>query len=73
MGLIVLGLVFLERELGLPGEETICLVVIATVFLSIFAHGLSAVTGIALYATKVKALPPGTPECSSDPGRQSGQ
>ena len=45
---IVLGLVFLEQEVHLPGEETIRLVVVATVLLSIFAHGLSPVPGIAL-------------------------
>jgi NhaP-type Na+/H+ or K+/H+ antiporter len=49
---IVLGLVFLEQETHLPGEETIRLVVIATVFMSIFAHGLSAAPGIALYAAR---------------------
>ncbi len=49
---IVLGLVFLEQETHLPGEDTIRLVVIATVFISIFAHGLSASPGIALYAAR---------------------
>jgi sodium/hydrogen antiporter len=69
---IVLGLVFLEQELHLPGEETIRLVVIATVFLSIFAHGLSAVPGIAVYAAKVKSLAPGAPERSPAPTRKAG-
>jgi NhaP-type Na+/H+ or K+/H+ antiporter len=59
---IVLGLVYLEQELHLPGEPTIRLVVIATVLLSIFAHGLSALPGTGLYARKIALLTPGTPE-----------
>ena len=47
---IVLGLVYLEQEVHLPGEATIRLALIATVLLSIFAHGLSATHGIGLYA-----------------------
>ena len=47
---IVLGLVYLEEELRTPGEALIRLAVIATVLLSIFAHGLSARPGIAAYA-----------------------
>jgi hypothetical protein len=34
----------------------------ATVLLSIFAHGLSALPGIKLYAAKIGALSPGAPE-----------
>jgi NhaP-type Na+/H+ or K+/H+ antiporter len=59
---IVLGLIFLEREVSLPGEPTIRLTVMATVLLSILAHGLSAQPGIALYARKVAGLGPGAPE-----------
>lgn len=70
---IVLGLVFLEQEAHLPGEETIRLVAIATVFLSIFAHGLSAVPGIAIYVAKVKSLGPGAPEWSPGPGKETSQ
>ena len=53
---IVLGLVFLEEQAQLPGEETIRLAVMATVMLSIFAHGFSALPGINHYACKVAAL-----------------
>jgi NhaP-type Na+/H+ or K+/H+ antiporter len=53
---IVLGLVYLEHEMHLPGESTIRLAVMATVSLSIFAHGLSAMPGISLYAKHVGAL-----------------
>jgi len=59
---IVLGLVFLEHEATLPGEETIRLAVMATVMLSIFAHGFSALPGINHYARKVAALGEGSPE-----------
>jgi len=46
---IVLGLVYLEQERHLAGEETTRLAVMATVLLSIFAHGLSAMPGIRMY------------------------
>jgi len=59
---IVLGLVYLEEGLYLPGESTTRLAVIVTVALSIFAHGLSATPGINLYARKVAALGPDAPE-----------
>ena len=59
---IVLGLVFLEHQASLPGEETIRLAVMATVMLSIFAHGFSARPGIDSYARKVAALDDSSPE-----------
>jgi sodium/hydrogen antiporter len=59
---IVLGLVYLEQEMHLSGEPTIRVAVMMTVLLSIFAHGLSAVPGIAIYARKIASLPAGTPE-----------
>lgn len=59
---IVLGLVYLEMETRLPGEETIRLTVMITVWLSIFAHGLSAMPGMNLYAGKMKRLPADAPE-----------
>jgi NhaP-type Na+/H+ or K+/H+ antiporter len=59
---IVLGLVYLEQEKHLPGEDTIRLAVIATVLLSIFAHGLSAMPGIDLYARKIASLGADAPE-----------
>jgi sodium/hydrogen antiporter len=43
---IVLGLVYLEQEKNLPGEEVTRLAVMATVLLSILAHGLTAAQGI---------------------------
>jgi NhaP-type Na+/H+ or K+/H+ antiporter len=65
---IVLGLVYLEEEAHLPGEETIRLAVMVTVMLSIFAHGLSALPGIDLYARKVAGLDPSTPERGQETG-----
>jgi NhaP-type Na+/H+ or K+/H+ antiporter len=53
---IVLGLVYLEEEMHLPGEPILRLAVIVTVALSIFAHGLSALPGIALYERKIASL-----------------
>lgn len=43
---IVLGLVYLEQEKHLPGEHVTRTAVMATVFLSILAHGFSAQPGI---------------------------
>jgi sodium/hydrogen antiporter len=59
---IVLGLVYLERELHLPGETTIKLAVMTTVVLSIFAHGISAIPGINLYERKIASLGSTAPE-----------
>ncbi len=59
---IVLGLVYLEEEAHLAGEETIKLAVMATVMLSIFAHGFSALPGIDLYARKIAKLDASAPE-----------
>jgi len=59
---IVLGLVYLEQELHLPGEPRIRVVVMATVLLSIFLHGLSAMPGIAIYSRDVAGLAPSSPE-----------
>jgi len=59
---IVLGLVYLEQAAHPAGEDTVRLAVMMTVFCSIFAHGLSAVPLIGLYARKIATLPPDAPE-----------
>ncbi len=59
---IVLALVYLEGRPHLPGEATIRLTVVATVLLSIFAHGLTAKPGIAAYATRLATLGDGAAE-----------
>jgi NhaP-type Na+/H+ or K+/H+ antiporter len=62
---IVLGLVYLEEEMHLPGESTIRFAVESTVLLSIFAHGISAMPGIGLYARKIESLAADAPEHES--------
>ena len=59
---IVLGLVFLEEETHLAGEHAIHVAVTTTVLISIFAHGLSAIPGMNLYARKLDALGADAPE-----------
>jgi sodium/hydrogen antiporter len=59
---IVLGLIYLEQEIHLPGESTIRLAIIGTVLLSIFVHGLSATPAIGLYAHRIASLDPASPE-----------
>ena len=59
---IVLGLVYLEQKAFLPGEDTIRLAVMATVFISIFAHGFSALPAINIYSKKIHALSANAPE-----------
>lgn len=52
---IVLGLVYLEHKLQLPGTEETRHAVMAAVLLSVFAHGLSAAPGIRLLARAAPA------------------
>lgn len=59
---IVLGLVYIEHSMHQEGLFTIRLAVMATVFLSIFAHGLSAAPGMEFYARKIAELAPSAPE-----------
>jgi NhaP-type Na+/H+ or K+/H+ antiporter len=59
---IVLGLVFLEHEAHLAGEEMIKLTVMVTVLLSIFAHGFSALPLIDRYARRIAVLTADAPE-----------
>jgi NhaP-type Na+/H+ or K+/H+ antiporter len=59
---IVLGLVYLQEEMHFPAESTIRAAVMLTVLVSIFAHGFSAVPGIALYARNLRSLDRSVPE-----------
>ena len=59
---IVLGLVYIEHAMQQEGSSIIRLAVMATVFISIFAHGLSAAPGMELYARKIAALEASAPE-----------
>ena len=56
---VVLGLVYLEQRVALPGEALIVLVVIVTVLCSVFAHGISAAPAIRLCARQWPAGPAG--------------
>jgi len=59
---IVLGLVYLEQEMHLGSEPTIRSAVMVTVLLSIFAHGLSAMPAIGLYAQENSNIAAAAPE-----------
>jgi sodium/hydrogen antiporter len=69
---IVLGLVYVEHVSPQPGDSTIQLAVMATVLLSICAHGLTATPGINLYARNIHILPASAPEFESADGIQAG-
>ena len=72
---IVLGLIFLESEVHLTYENTIVVAVAATVLLSIFAHGVSALPGIKWYAQQIENLDESAPELQETvsviPGRET--
>jgi NhaP-type Na+/H+ or K+/H+ antiporter len=59
---IALGMVYLQDAPNLPGNDTIRLAIMLTVLVSIFAHGLSAVPGIELYARQLSARDVHAPE-----------
>jgi NhaP-type Na+/H+ or K+/H+ antiporter len=52
---IVLGLVYLEQEIHTPGEPIVRFAVMATVLLSVFAHGVTTRPGIGLYAARIES------------------
>jgi NhaP-type Na+/H+ or K+/H+ antiporter len=59
---IVLGVVFLEHATDDLNDNTIRLAIMATVLLSIFAHGLTAMPGIEAYSRKIAQLEADAPE-----------
>jgi NhaP-type Na+/H+ or K+/H+ antiporter len=59
---IVLGLIYLEQEAQILNEEAIILAVAATVLISIFVHGASALPGTKWYAKQVANLDDSVPE-----------
>ena len=59
---VVLLLIAMEEMKEIEGIKTISLVVITTVFISIFVHGITAGPGSERYARIVKTLPPNAPE-----------
>jgi NhaP-type Na+/H+ or K+/H+ antiporter len=64
---IVLGLVTVEHATALPGQSTIWLALVATVLLSILAHGLSALPGIGRYERAIATLPKNASEFQAFP------
>jgi NhaP-type Na+/H+ or K+/H+ antiporter len=59
---IVLSLVVAGQQLQTAGAELVRLALFATVLLSVFSHGLSASTGIKLYAQQIARLSADAPE-----------
>jgi NhaP-type Na+/H+ or K+/H+ antiporter len=59
---IVMAVVFIEETTDLPGKPVILMAVLATVFISVFAHGMSAMPWISRYQKQVQALPADAPE-----------
>jgi sodium/hydrogen antiporter len=59
---IVLLLITLNGDPGIPGLQTIAVVVSTTILISVFAHGLSANPIINWYAGKIATLPADAPE-----------
>ena len=53
---IILGLIFVEQKTNLSVEPVIVLAIIATVLLSVFAHGISSAPAINLYARQTATL-----------------
>jgi len=59
---VVLGLVCLEGVSTAPADSPIALAVMATVLLSIVAHGVTTLPGIGRYAKRLAALDKDAPE-----------
>ncbi len=64
---IVLGLILIKKNAVIPGQEIIEGAVIATVLLSIAAHGLTTNPGIKIYATRITDLLDDAPEQEAAP------
>lgn len=62
---VVLGLVYLKQRVDLPGEELIILGIVATVLLSVFAHGISALPASRLYVRQAEGMEHGAPELAA--------
>ncbi|MGI9615729.1 MAG: cation:proton antiporter [Acidimicrobiales bacterium] len=76
---VVLGLILIKQHAEIPGQRDIEHVIIATVLLSIAAHGMTSAPGIKLYADRLRGLGPDAPEYirtegltdSTGPGRST--
>jgi NhaP-type Na+/H+ or K+/H+ antiporter len=69
---IVLGLVAAQQEVDAAGAAVMRLGLMATVLLSIFAHGFSAAPGIRRYARQIDRLSADAPEHRVVPGMPTG-
>ena len=65
---IVLGLVYLEHGVHLPGEALIMAALGTTVLLSVLSHGVSAHPAIKNYARRLESLDADAPELQGVPG-----
>ena len=65
---IVLGLVVAGQDVRTAGTSLLRIGLVATVLLSIVAHGLTAVPGIKLYARQLTRLGPDAPEFDTSTG-----
>jgi NhaP-type Na+/H+ or K+/H+ antiporter len=63
---IILALIYLKKVEQIDVNTTVILAVIATVLLSIVAHGVSANPGIKVYARQLTDLKPGDPEYTAN-------
>ena len=52
----ILFALLVVQDSSLPGKETIMAVVVATVVLSVFAHGLTALPGVSWYAGRYEEM-----------------
>ena len=59
---VVLGLIYMEEITELAANHLIIAAVVATVLLSVLAHGISAVPGTKLYASRLTDLGSDAPE-----------
>jgi sodium/hydrogen antiporter len=59
---IVLLLIIFDEAAAIPGMVTVQMVIVTTVLMSVFAHGMSAAPLIRRYAKTVESLPPNAPE-----------
>lgn len=58
----MLGLILIKENAVIAGQEDIEGVVVATVMLSIFVHGMTTAVGIDRYAAQIGDLAPNAPE-----------
>jgi hypothetical protein len=58
-------LVYLKQKAHLPGEELVLVAIVATVLLSVLAHGISALPASRWYVRQVEGMGPDAPELAT--------